>query len=163
MKKHLTDKNKNIYIAEDADVVGMVEIGEGSSIWYQAVVRADEDSITIGKRSNIQDGCVLHTDAGRPLMIGDRVTVGHRAILHGCQIGDESLIGMGAIVLNGAEIGKHCIIGAGALVTQGMQIPDGSLAFGSPAKVIRPLTEEEKAGVLAAAEEYTSLSGKHFG
>lgn len=154
---------QGIYIAQDADVLGNVRIGERSSVWYHAAIRAENDSITIGSESNIQDGCVLHTDAGYPVTIGDRVTVGHQAVIHGCSIGDGTLVGMGSIILNGAKIGARCIIGAGALVTQGMVIPDGSLAFGSPAKVVRPLTEEEIEMNQKAAEEYLHLSKLHFG
>ena len=130
-------------VARGAVLVGEVTLGEESSVWYNAVVRADNAPIVIGARSNIQDCCVLHVDEGHPIQIGDGVTVGHGAILHGCTIGDNSLIGMGAVVLNGAQIGKNCIIGASALVTQGMQVPDGSMLLGVPAKVRRPLTEEE--------------------
>jgi len=162
MKKQQTDKEKEIYIAADADVFGNVSIGSRSSIWYHAVIRAEDDSVTIGEESNIQDGCVLHVDAGYPIVIGDRVTVGHQALIHGCRIGDETLIGMGAIILNGAEVGSHCMIGAGALVTQGMVIPDGSLAFGSPAKVIRQLKEEEISEIIEDAAEYVHLAGRHF-
>lgn len=163
LKRWTSIPEKNIYIAADADVVGDVKIGNNSSVWYHAVIRGDGDSITIGNRTNIQDSCILHTDKGFPLQIGNQVTVGHRAILHGCSVGDGTLIGMGAVVLNGAVIGKNCIIGAGALVTQGTEVPDGMMAFGSPAKIKRELTEEEKAGSIASAEEYTELSRLHFG
>ena len=137
-------------VARGAVLVGEVTLGEESSVWYNAVVRADNAPIVIGARSNIQDCCVLHVDEGHPIQIGDGVTVGHGAILHGCTIGDNSLIGMGAVVLNG----KNCIIGASALVTQGMQVPDGSMLLGVPAKVHRPLTEEEIESNRRAAEEY---------
>lgn len=141
-------------IARGAILVGNVTLGEQSSVWYNAVVRADNEPITIGARSNIQDCCVLHVDEENPIQIGDGVTVGHGAILHGCTIGDNSLIGMGAVVLNGAQIGKNCIIGAAALVTQGMEVPDNSMVLGVPAKVRRPLTEEEIEGNRRAAAEY---------
>ena len=118
-------------------------IGKDSSVWYNAVIRADTDRIMIGEATNIQDNCVLHVDAGHPLTVGNGVTVGHSAILHGCTIGDNTLIGMGSIILNDAVIGKDCIIGAGTLVTQKKNIPDGSLVYGNPAKVVRALTEEE--------------------
>ena len=130
-------------MAPSADIIGDVSLAKDSSIWYQSVVRGDHDRIVIGEGSNIQDGCVLHADEGFPAIIGNYVTVGHAAIIHGCEIGDGALIGMGAIVLNGAKIGKNAIIGAGALVTQGTVIPDGMLALGSPAKVKRAVTEEE--------------------
>ena len=142
-------------IARGAVLVGDISLGETSSVWYNAVARADNAPIQIGARSNIQDCCVLHVDEGHPIRIGDGVTVGHGAILHGCTIDDNSLVGMGAVVLNGAHIGKNCIIGASALVTQGMQIPDGSLVMGVPARVCRPLSEAEIESNRHAAEEYT--------
>ncbi len=153
------DKMRN-FIAPSADVVGDVVMGACSSIWYQAVLRGDGDPIRIGRCSNIQDGCILHTDKGYPIVIGDYVTIGHGAIIHGCTIGDNTLIGMGAIILNGAEIGKNCLIGAGALVTQGVKIPDGMMVLGSPAKVRRVLTSEEIEKNREAAEEYLNLSSK---
>ncbi|MDO4941815.1 MAG: gamma carbonic anhydrase family protein [Lachnospiraceae bacterium] len=136
------------WIAENAVIKGDVTIEKEVSVWYNAVIRGlpekkDNGEIVIGRRSNIQDGCVLHVDEGYPLHIGEGVTVGHMAMLHGCSIGENSLIGIGSIVLNGAKIGKNCVIGAGALVTQNTVIPDGYMAFGSPAKPIRKLTEEE--------------------
>ena len=136
-KKNFTD----VYVAVSADIIGDVSMAEGSSVWYQSVVRGDHDRIEIGEGSNIQDGCVLHADPGFPVLIGSYVTVGHKAIIHGCEIGDGALIGMGAIVLNGAKVGKNAIVGAGALVTQGTVIPDGMLALGSPAKLRRAVTE----------------------
>ena len=135
-------------------MVGDVHIGAGSSVFFGSVLRGDREPITIGEDTNIQDNCVLHTDAGFPIRIGRGCTIGHGAILHGCTIGDNTLVGMGTIVLNGAKIGRDCIIGAGALVPQGMEIPDGSMAFGSPAKVRRALTEEEVRSNRAAAEFY---------
>lgn len=131
------------YIAKEAVVKGQVEIGAQSSIWYNATVRGDTEPISIGKGTNIQDNAVIHVGRGYPVTIGDGVTIGHSAVVHGCSVGDNTLIGMGAVILNGAMIGKNCMIGAGALVTQNMQIPDGSLAFGNPAKIRRLLTEEE--------------------
>ena len=162
MKKHYTDEKKHIYIAPDADVCGNVTIGEGSSVWYHSVIRAEAETISIGRETNIQDNCVIHTDKGHPMVIGDRVTVGHKAILHGCCVGDETLIGMGAIVLNDAVIGSHCIIGAGALVTQKTVIEDGSMVYGSPAKVVRKITAEEQAEILTAAEKYIEFAEMHF-
>lgn len=143
MKTATMCKSEGAYIASNATVVGDVHMGADSSLWYQAVARGDHDSITIGEGSNVQDGCILHADAGFPVVIGDYVTVGHAAIIHGCEIGDGALIGMGSIVLNGAKIGKNAIVGAGALVTQGTVIPDGMLALGSPARVKRPVSENE--------------------
>ena len=151
-----------VFLAQGAVCAGAVTIGRDSSVWYNAVIRADEDRITIGSRSNVQDSAVLHTDPEHPLVIGNDVSVGHGAILHGCAVGDGTVVGMGAIVLNGAVIGKHCLIGAGALVTGKTVIPDGMLAFGSPAKVIRQLTEEEVSGNLQNAASYVSLAKRHF-
>ena len=131
------------FVAENATVRGDVTVGKGSSIFFGAVVRSELVPITIGENTNIQDNCILHADAGFPLTVGSGCTIGHGAILHGCTVGDNTLIGMGTTVLNGAVIGRDCIVGAGSLVPQGMVIPDGSMAFGSPAKIRRPLTEEE--------------------
>lgn len=163
IKRLSTDYEQKIYIASDADVLGKVTIGAGSSVWYHAVIRAEKDTITIGKETNIQDGCIIHTDPGYPVEVGDRVTVGHGAILHGCKVGSDCLIGMNAVILNGAQVGNGCIIGAGALITQNTVIPDGSMAFGSPAKVKRPLTREELEGVIASAKEYLDFAEDHFG
>lgn len=131
------------FVAENATVRGDVTVGKGSSIFFGAVVRTELVPITIGEDTNIQDNCILHTDAGFPLTVGSGCTIGHGSILHGCTVGDNTLIGMSTTVLNGAVIGRDCIVGAGSLVPQGMVIPDGSMAFGSPAKIRRPLTEEE--------------------
>ena len=131
------------FIAPGAVVLGDVTIGENSGIWYNAVVRGDRDSIVIGKESNIQDNAVVHLGSEYPVEIGDHVTIGHGAIIHGCKIGDNTMIGMGAILMNGCKIGKNCIIGAGALVTQNVEIPDNSLVIGNPGKVKRAVTEEE--------------------
>lgn len=141
-------------VARGAVLAGDVTLGDESSVWYNAVVRADHAAIVIGARSNIQDCCVLHVDEGHPLQIGDGVTVGHGAVLHGCTVGDNSLIGMGAVVLNGAKIGRDCIVAAAALVPQGLEAPDGSLVMGVPAKVKRALTPEEIEGNRRAAAEY---------
>lgn len=147
----------NSFIAKGAHVVGKVSIGENVSIWYNAVVRADTNTITIGKGSNIQDNATLHTDAGFPVQIGDGVTVGHNAVVHGCTVGDNTVIGMGSIVLSGAVIGSNCIIGAGSLVTGKMRIPDNSLAFGNPAKIIRAVTAEESDTNRENAAHYVTL------
>ena len=146
------------YIAEGAVVKGQVTFGNGASIWYNATVRGDSEPIEIGSNSNIQDNAVVHVDLTHKVVIGDNVTIGHGAIIHGCTIGDNTLIGMGAIILNGAVIGKNCIIGAGALITQGTNIPDGSLAFGNPAKVIRPLTDDEIAENSRNANHYVEIA-----
>lgn len=134
----------NAWAAHDADIIGNVTIGDESSVWYHAVIRGDLAEIVVGAGTNVQDGAVLHADANCPCHVGNSVSIGHNAIIHGCTIGNNTVVGMGAIVMNGAKIGEDCIIGAGSLVTQGTVIPDGMMAFGSPAKVIRPLTEEEK-------------------
>lgn len=134
--------SKRHFIAPEAVLIGDVRIGVDVSIWFNAVLRGDNDTITVGAGTNIQEGAVLHVDKGVPLSIGDFVTIGHKVMLHGCTVGDGSLIGMNAVVLNHAVIGKHCLIGAGALVTEGTVIPDGSLVLGSPAKVIKPLSED---------------------
>jgi carbonic anhydrase/acetyltransferase-like protein (isoleucine patch superfamily) len=142
------------YIAPNASVIGSVTLGANTSIWFNAVIRADEDLIRIGAGSNIQDGAVLHVDPGCPLDIGERVTVGHKAMLHGCTIGDGSLIGINAVILNGARIGKACLVGANALVPENMEVPDGAMVIGTPGKVKRMLSLEEQAMVKAGADHY---------
>jgi carbonic anhydrase/acetyltransferase-like protein (isoleucine patch superfamily) len=142
------------WVAPDANVIGHVVLGAEASIWFGATLRGDNEEIRVGAGSNVQEACVLHTDIGFPLMIGANCTIGHKAILHGCTIGDGSLIGMGAIVLNGARIGRGCLIGAGALVTEGKEIPDGSLVMGAPGKVVRMLDAAGLARLLASAEGY---------
>lgn len=144
----------DFWIAPDARVIGQVSLGEGASIWWGSVLRGDNEPIVIGAGSNVQEHCVLHVDPGFPMTIGENCTIGHKAILHGCTIGDGTLIGMGATVLNGAKIGKNCLIGACALVTEGMEVPDGSLVVGMPAKVKRQLSEEAIAGLARSAEKY---------
>lgn len=143
-----------IFVAPTAVVLGQVEVGDFSSIWFQAVVRGDNDLIKIGSRCNIQEGAVLHTDPGLPLSMSDNVTVGHLAMLHGCTIGCGSLIGIHATVLNGAVIGEHCLIGANTLVTEGMEIPANSLVLGSPGKVVRSLRQEEITALQQSADSY---------
>jgi carbonic anhydrase/acetyltransferase-like protein (isoleucine patch superfamily) len=142
------------WVADSAQVMGNVELGEDVSIWFGSVIRGDTEVIRIGRGSNIQDGSVLHADIGKPLDVGENVTVGHKVMLHGCTIGDGSLIGIGAIVLNGARIGKGCIVGAGALVTEGKEFPDGSMIIGSPAKAVRELTAEQQQGLIGSARHY---------
>ena len=142
------------WVADSAQVMGNVVLGEDTSVWFGTVIRGDTDCITIGAGSNIQDASVLHADFGQPLVVGARVTVGHQVMLHGCTIGDESLIGIGAIVLNGAKIGRNCLVGAGALVTEGKEFPDGSLIVGSPAKAVRVLTPEQIEGLRQRAQRY---------
>lgn len=142
------------YVAPGARLIGRVILREGASVWFNAVLRGDNEPIEVGEGSNVQDGCVLHTDPGRPLTIGRDVTVGHNAILHGCTIGDGTLIGMGAVVLNGARIGQGCLIGANSLVTEDKEIPDFSLVMGQPAKVVRSLDLDAVARLRYSAERY---------
>ena len=142
------------WVADTAQVIGNVVLGENASVWFGTVVRGDTEAITIGAGTNIQDASVLHADFGQPLVIGERVTVGHQVMLHGCTIGDETLIGIGAIVLNGARIGKNCLVGAGSLVTEGKEFPDGSMIMGTPAKVVRQLTPEQIEGLRLSAQHY---------
>jgi carbonic anhydrase/acetyltransferase-like protein (isoleucine patch superfamily) len=144
----------DFWVAPGARVIGRVVLRRGASIWFNAVLRGDNEPIVVGEDSNVQDGCVCHTDMGFPLTIGPRCTVGHIAILHGCTVGEQSLIGMGSTVLNGAVIGPRVLVGAGALVTEGREIPEGTLAVGRPAKPVRDLTEAEIAGLARSAEGY---------
>ena len=146
--------DETAWVADSAQVMGNVELAADSSVWFGAVVRGDTESIRIGKGSNIQDASVLHADHGKPLVVGENVTVGHQVMLHGCTIGDGSLIGIGAVVLNGAVIGKGCIVGAGALVTEGKVFEDGSMIIGSPAKVVRQLAPEQRDALLMSAAHY---------
>lgn len=142
------------WVAESAEVIGMVDLHKNASVWPQVVVRGDNDQIQIGEGSNVQDASVLHTDPGYPLIIGKHVTVGHKVMLHGCQIGDGSLIGIGAVILNGAKIGKNCLVGAGALITEGKEFPDGSMILGSPAKAVKMLSPEQITGINDIAGRY---------
>ncbi|HYF43381.1 MAG TPA: gamma carbonic anhydrase family protein [Ramlibacter sp.] len=142
------------WVADSAQVIGAVQLAENASIWFGAVVRGDTETIRIGRNSNIQDLSVLHADVGMPLTIGANVTVGHQVMLHGCIIGDNSLIGIQAVVLNGARIGRNCIVGAGSVVTEGKEFPDNSLIIGSPAKVVRTLDEAAAAKLRQSAEHY---------
>lgn len=152
---------KTRFIADSAEVYGMVELAEETSVWYQAVLRGDNQTIKVGRGSNIQDGTIIHVDTHAPVQIGEYVTVGHQCMLHGCEINDGALIGMSSILLNGSSIGENAMIGAGSLVTEGTVIPAGVLAFGRPAKVIRPLTKEEIAKNRKNAEHYIALAKKH--
>lgn len=142
------------FIAPSADVIGQVELGEHVSIWFQTVIRADNDKVTIGNNSNIQDGSTIHVDKGHPVTIGESVTVGHKVMLHGCTVQDNSLIGMGAVILNGANIGKNCIVGAGALVTENKTFADNSLIVGAPAKAVKTLTAEQIDLLKQSAQHY---------
>jgi len=149
------------FIAPNASVIGDVRLGEDAGIWFGAVLRGDNEPITLGARSNFQDLSVAHTDPGCPCTVGEDCTIGHRAILHGCTIGDGSLVGMGAIILNNARIGRFCLIGAGALITEGKEIPDFSLVMGSPGKVVRTLDPEAQEKLLASAANYVA-NAKRF-
>lgn len=147
-------RGEDWFVADSAVVVGRVRLENNASVWFNAVLRGDHELITVGENSNIQDGSVLHTDPGRPLTIGENVTVGHKAMLHGCTVGDGSLIGINAVVLNGARIGDGCLLGANSLVTEDKVIPDGSLAMGSPAKVVGALDDRQRAALLESAASY---------
>ena len=154
-KKRTSDPD--VLIAEGAVVVGDVKLAKGVSVWYNAVLRGDESPIEVGENTNIQDGAILHARA----LVGSNCTVGHCAIIHGCTVGSRTLIGMGSILLDGAKIGNHCIVGAGALVTGKLDAPDGSMILGSPAKVVRPLTQEEMDSVDASVQEYLEFA-QHY-
>ena len=149
------------WVADSASVIGRVELGADASVWYGAVLRGDNDLIRIGARSNVQENSVLHTDRGLGLTVGEGVTVGHQVMLHGCSIGDHTLIGIGSVVLNGARIGRHSIVGAGALVTEGKEFPEGVLIVGSPAKVVRELTPEQIERLRLSAAHYVENARRH--
>ena len=147
---------EDYFVADNATVLGSVLMRNNASVWFNAVIRGDNELITIGENSNIQDGSVLHTDPGVPLTIGNNVTVGHKVMLHGCTIGDNSLIGINSVILNGAKIGKNCLIGANCLITENKEIPDGSLVMGAPGKVVKTLSPEQQEGLLKSAETYVA-------
>ena len=149
------------WVADSAQVIGNVHMGEGSSVWYGAVLRGDNEAITLGARSNVQENSVLHTDPGFPLTLGEDVTVGHQVMLHGCTVGDGSLIGIQAVVLNGAKIGKNCLVGAGAIVTEGKEFPDNSLILGAPAKWVKEISAEQIGRLKHAAEHYVHNAQRH--
>lgn len=153
--------DETAFIAESVDVIGQVTIGKNANIWYGSVLRADDNYITVGENTNIQDGSVVHISEGYPTVIGNNVTIGHKAIIHGCEIGDNTLIGMGSIVLDGAKVGEFTLLGAGSLVPPGKEIPSGVLAMGSPAKVIRELSEQENENLTKAALKYVKLANNH--
>ena len=152
--KQLKTDGDDFWIAPNATVIGNVQLLKDASVWFNAVLRGDVELITVGQGSNVQDGAIIHTDPGFPCTIGKNVTVGHLAMLHGCEIGDGSLIGIGSVILNGAKIGKNCIIGSKALVTEGMEIPDGAMVLGIPGKVKKILNEEEQSVVSLGADHY---------
>ena len=155
------DIHSSCFIAPSADLVGSVVMHENASVWFNCVLRADNEPITVGRNSNVQDGSILHVDDSFPIQIGENVTVGHKVMLHGCSIGDGSLVGMNAVILNGSKIGKNCLIGANALVTEGTEIPDGSMVLGSPAKVVKQLDEKTQAMLKMGAAHYTENSTKY--
>ncbi len=160
----LGDKTPNVHgnawVAPDANVIGNVVLEDESSVWFCSTLRGDNEVIHVGRGSNVQENCVFHTDMGYPLTIGENCTIGHKVMLHGCTIGDNSLIGMGATILNGARIGRNCLIGAGALITEGKEIPDGSLVMGAPGKVVRQLDDEAIAKLTASARHYAENAAR---
>jgi carbonic anhydrase/acetyltransferase-like protein (isoleucine patch superfamily) len=159
--EHAPEIDASAYVADSANLIGKVTVEAKASIWDGVTIRGDNERITIGENSNVQEGTVMHTDMGYPLTLGKGVTVGHQAMLHGCTVGDGSLIGIQAVVLNGAKIGKGCLVGAGALVTEGKEFPDHSLILGTPAKVVRSLTEEDLLRLQGNAASYVER-GQHF-
>ena len=159
--EHAPSIAASAYVAQSANLIGQVTLLDNASVWDGVTIRGDNERITIGANSNVQEGAVMHTDLGYPLTIGTGVTIGHQAMLHGCTVGDGALIGIQAVILNGAKIGKGCLVGAGALVTENKQFPDYSLIIGSPAKAVRPLTEEEIQRLQGNAASYVAR-GQHF-
>lgn len=159
--EHTPEIHDDTYVADQATVIGKVALKAGASIWPQAVLRGDNELIEIGAGSNVQEGAVLHTDPGYPLTVAANVTIGHQAMLHGCTVGEGSLIGIQAVVLNGASIGKNCLVGAGAIVTEGKAFPDNSLILGAPAKVVRELSDEAIAGMRANSTHYVENGRNH--
>jgi len=159
LREHAPQVPASAYVAAEASLIGQVTLGERASVWFGAVARGDNEPITIGAESNIQEGAVLHADPGYPLKIGNNVTVGHQVMLHGCTIGDGSLIGIQAVVMNGAVIGQQCLVGAGAIVTERKTFPDRMLIIGAPAKAMRELTDAEVANLASAAAGYVSRGG----
>ena len=161
LDEHAPRLAEGAWVADSAQVMGNVELAENASVWFGAILRGDIELLRIGKGSNVQDGSVIHADIGYPVTLGENVTVGHHVMLHGCTVGDGSLIGIQAVVLNGAKIGKHCLVGAGALVTEGKEFADGSLIIGAPAKAVRQLTPEQIEGLRRSAEHYV-LNARRF-
>lgn len=157
----LPEVHGSVFVAPGSHIIGNVALAKDASVWFNSVLRGDCDRISIGEGSNIQDGSVLHTDEGIPLNIGQGVTVGHKVMLHGCDIGDYSLIGINAVILNGAKIGKYCVIGANALITEGKVIPDGSVVMGAPGKIVKEVTVEQKAQLKHSAQHYVE-NAKRF-
>jgi carbonic anhydrase/acetyltransferase-like protein (isoleucine patch superfamily) len=161
---HLTPRvAESAWVADSAQVIGNVELAEEASIWFGAILRGDNELLRIGRGSNVQDGSVIHSDPGFPCTLGEGVTIGHKVMLHGCTIGDGSLVGIQSVVLNGAKIGRHCIVGAGSLVTEGKEFPDGSMILGAPAKVVRALTPEQIEGLKRPARHYVDNAQRYRG
>lgn len=158
---HQPDFHDTAWAAPDASLIGKVRLEKNASVWFGAVLRGDNELITVGEDSNVQDGTVMHTDMGFPLVLGQGVTVGHNAMLHGCTVGDYSLVGIGATILNGAKIGKNCIIGAHALITEGKEIPDGSVVMGSPGKVVKQIGEGVDVMLKASADHYVENARRY--
>jgi carbonic anhydrase/acetyltransferase-like protein (isoleucine patch superfamily) len=156
--EHAPEIDASAFVADTASVIGKVTLHANASVWYGTTIRGDNERITIGENSNVQENTVMHTDMGYPLTLGKNVTVGHQAMLHGCTIGDGSLVGIQAVILNGAKIGKGCLVGAGALVTEGKEFPDNQLIIGAPAKAVRTLTEQDVANLQGAADSYVKRS-----
>ena len=161
LEKNVPEVHSDAWVAPNAIIVGKVKLEKNSSIWFNAVLRGDIEPIIIGENSNIQDGSVLHTDPGYPLTVGKGVTVGHMVMLHGCQISDDTLIGIGSIILNNAKIGKNCIVGANTLITENKIIPDNSLVVGSPGRILRKVTDEEIKAILENGKHYVDISKKY--
>lgn len=159
--EHAPEIDPSAYVADSANIIGKVRIEANASIWFDVTIRGDNELITISENSNVQESCVLHTDPGCPLTVGPNVTVGHQAMLHGCSVGEGSLIGIQSVILNGARIGRNCLVGAGALVTEGKEFPDNSLIIGSPAKAVRTLSEEDIARMHKNTANYVKR-GQHF-
>lgn len=154
--EHAPEIDPSAYVTDSANIIGKARIEANASVWFDVTIRGDNELITVGENSNVQEGCIFHTDPGFPLTIGKNVTVGHQAMLHGCTIGDGSLVGIQAVILNGAKIGKNCLVGAGALVTEGKEFPDNSLIIGSPAKAVRTLAEGDIARIQAGTASYVA-------
>jgi len=154
--KSITTNGDDFYVADTAAVIGDVTLKKDASVWFGTTVRGDNDTIVIGQRTNVQDGCVLHADPGFPITLGDDVSIGHMVMLHGCTIGDGTLVGIGSIILNGATIGKNCLIGANSMITEGKTIPDNSVVLGSPGKIVRQMTEKDLEMIAYAPPHYVA-------
>jgi carbonic anhydrase/acetyltransferase-like protein (isoleucine patch superfamily) len=161
LDQHSPDLADSAWVADSAQVMGKVVLEEDASIWFGAILRGDNETLTVGRGSNVQDGTVMHSDPGFPLTVGENVTIGHQVMLHGCTVGDGSLIGIQSVVLNGAKIGKHCLVGAGSLITEGKEFPDGSLIVGSPAKAVKQLTPEQIEGLKRSAAHYVENARRY--